>query len=82
MTFKILCDTLMHMRLHVSDRVHLPFRQSAGWPAGTVIYADASRFRVAWDSHGRKRDEPRVRTWHTAADAARFRLGNPDERQD
>lgn len=61
-------------------RVYLPFRPAAGLSnTGTVIFSDERQFRVAWDSHGRAAREPRLRTWHPASDATRFRTGNPTD---
>jgi hypothetical protein len=59
-------------------RVYLPFRSSAGdYSTGTIIVADARRFRVTWDSPGRLPRQPRLRTWHPRTEAHRFRFGNP-----
>lgn len=64
----------------VGERIHLPFHSTDGQPnTGTVIAAEPHRFRVTWDNPCRTPRQPRVRTWHAASEAFRFRRGNYGE---
>lgn len=59
------------------QRVHLPWQSATGQPIeGTVTIIEQRRFRVTWDSDGRKTNEPRVRRWYPAYMVPRFRPGN------
>jgi hypothetical protein len=59
------------------ERVHLPWQDPFGNPIqGTISAVEARRFRVSWDSHGRKPGQPRLSRWYPAYMAARFRRGN------